>query len=137
MKNPYLDDLRFNDADRALEDGSKHLNTIRDACHANAVERGFQDPPQDVATMLMNLVGEVAEYWEAFRRNKLEEPCDKTEGMMELFGETLTNGEEESADIVIRALDIAGRFKSDVSKSVRIKHGYNRTRAFRHGGRVA
>ncbi len=137
MKNPYFDDARFNDNDRALEAGSAQLNTLRDAIHANAVERGFQDPPQDSATMLLNLIGEICEYWEAYRRNKLDQPCDKTEGMMALFGETLTNGDEEIADILIRGLDFAAAKSSDVNRAVRIKHGYNRTRPFRHGGRAA
>lgn len=137
MKNPYFDDARFNTNDRALETATSQVNAIRDAVHANAVERGFQDPPQDAATMLLNLIGEVCEYWEAYRRHKLDQPCDKSEGMMELFGETLTNGDEEIADIVIRAFDFAGATKRDVARAIRIKHGYNRTREFRHGGRAA
>jgi NTP pyrophosphatase (non-canonical NTP hydrolase) len=136
-KNPYHTNPHFNDIDRALETGAHYLNALRDAIHANAVEKGFQDPPQDIATMSLNTIGEILEHWEAFRRRKLNEPCDKTEGMTELFGETLTNEEEEVADALIRILDLAGRFRVDISRAVRIKHGYNRTRSHRHGNKAA
>lgn len=137
MKNPYETDSRFNDLDRALAEAVEALPALAEAVHANAVEKGFQDPPQDIATMSLNTIGEVCEHWEAFRKKKLDAPCDKTEGMMELFGETLTNEEEEVADQLIRVLDIARRFKVDIVKAVRIKHGYNRTRSFRHGNKCA
>lgn len=135
--NPYLNDERFNANDRRLEDAVAGLQDISRAIHANAVEKGFQDPPQDLQTMSLNTIGEVLEHWEAFRRRKLHEPCDKTPGMMELFGETLTNEEEEVADTLIRVLDLAARFDIDIAKAVRIKHGYNRTRSIRHGGKAA
>lgn len=87
--------------------------------------------------MNQNLVGETSELWEAFRKSTLDKPCDKTEGMEALTGETLTNMEEEVADIVIRALDLAAKFGVDISKAVRVKHAYNRSRGFRHGGKIA
>lgn len=136
-KNPYTSDPRFNDQDRALEAGTKALTAIAKACHANAEEKGFQSPPQDLATMSLNTIGEICEHWEAFRKKKLGDPCDKSEGMLDLFGETLTNEEEEVADQLIRVLDVAARFNIDIAKAVRIKHGFNRTRSHRHGGKVA
>lgn len=136
-KNPYNTDARFRDIDQALERACGALTVISLAIHSNAVEKKFQDPPQDVATMSLNTIGEICEHWEAFRRKKLQDPCDKTPGMMELFGETLTNEEEEVADALIRILDMAARFNVDIAKAVRIKHGYNRTRPERHGGKAA
>ncbi len=136
-KNPYKTDSRFTDKDRALEKACDALSVIAEAVHSNAVEKGFQDPPQDLATMNQNLIGETSELWEAFRKSALDKPCDKTEGMEALTGETLTNMEEEVADIVIRALDLAAKFGVDISKAVRIKHAYNRSRGWRHGGKVA
>lgn len=137
MSNPYNDDSRFRDIDRQLEAATSSLDVLAEAIHSNAVEKKFQDPPQDLATMSLNTIGEICEHWEAFRKKKLDAPCDKTEGMMELFGETLTNEEEEVADTIIRALDVARRFNVNISRAVRIKHGYNRTREIRHGGKAA
>lgn len=136
-KNPYKTDERFRDIDRELESACGALSTIAEAVHSNAVEKGFQTPPQTLDTMAINTIGEISELWEAFRAKSLDNPCDKTEGMTALFGEGLTNQEEEIADILIRTLDLAARFKVDIAKAVRIKHGYNRSRGFRHGGKAA
>ena len=53
-----------------------------------------------------NLVGEIAELWEAYRCQKLSSACDK-EAFIKEEGEDrrLTCAEEEMADIVIRACD--------------------------------
>jgi NTP pyrophosphatase (non-canonical NTP hydrolase) len=113
------------------------LNLLRDAIHDNARAKGFQDPPQDLQTMGMNTIGEILEQWESYRAGTLDQPCDKTEKMMALFGETLTNQEEEAADQLIRVLDMCGRFGIDISRAVRVKMAYNSTRPQRHGGKRA
>lgn len=85
----------------------------------------------------MNIHGEVSELWEAYRRSALAELCDKAD-KMELLGlEPLTNEEEELADTIIRALDYAKRRNLNIGKAVAVKHAYNVTRPYRHGGKAA
>jgi hypothetical protein len=109
------------------------LNQIRDVVHALAKEKGFYDPAPSVAAHCANLTSEVSELWEAFCKGKLREPCDKAEHM----SEPLTCEEEEIADIIIRALDYAAHRGIDVDRAVSVKHAFNQTRSYRHGGKAA
>jgi hypothetical protein len=84
-----------------------------------------------MAAWCANLHGEVSELWEAYRRGKLDAPCDKE-------GCQLTCAEEEVADIFIRNLDTAKQLGiHDVERVIRIKHEYNRQRPFLHGNKKA
>lgn len=76
-----------------------------------------------------NLHGEVSEFWEAYRRGKLNEPCDKPIA--------LTCAEEELADIAIRTFDIAFQMGIDLEKAIEVKHKYNIQRPRRNGGKHA
>lgn len=108
-----------------------------------ACAKGFHadKPPnkerEDLAVQLLNLVSEVSELWEAYRRNKLHAPCDKAEGMAAIGHVPLTNFEEELADIVIRCADIAGFFGIDLENAVKVKLAYNKSRPLRNGGKLA
>ena len=102
-----------------------------------AREHGFHsDSPQpgaknEVSTDRMgkfcaNLHGEVSEIWEAARKGKLHDPCDKKDC-------PLTCAEEELADIVIRAMDCAHVLGVDLGRAILVKAEFNRSRPFMHG----
>jgi len=129
------------------------LNTIRDAVAANADAKGFRDQMKKdlteeqwkgplgqlvrAAVYTANQHGEASEFWEAFRKGKLDEPCDKAEKMVAMGLPSLTNAEEEIADEIIRALDKAQAHGVDVAKAVAVKHAYNTGRPMLHGGKLA
>lgn len=117
------------------------LNLVAEEVYQNAASKGFHDyeesNDQFIARSCANMHGEVSELWEAFRKHKLAELCDKAEAMQELKLEPLNNEEEELADIIIRALDHARRRKIDIGQAVATKHTYNQTRPYRHGGKAA
>ncbi len=128
------------------------FNRLRDHVAENAKNKGFKNPPKGIpaeiwfsrpldiiraAVYMANMVGEVAEFWEAARKGKLHEPCDKAEGMTAKGLPTLTCAEEEIADMIIRALDNAAEFGVDVAKAVAVKAAYNTSRPYQHGGRQA
>lgn len=100
-----------------------------------AQSKGFHSgpsPKEDVGAMakhVANLHGEVSELWECVRKGTLFTPCSKVP--------EITNAEEELADIIIRALHTAASLGVDIDKAVRLKHGYNQTRPYRHGGKLA
>jgi NTP pyrophosphatase (non-canonical NTP hydrolase) len=75
----------------------------------------------------MNLVGEVAELWEAYRNGQLDSPCDKKC--------ELSCVEEELADIQIRLMDTAEQLGVNLGRAIARKAAYNRTRPYRHGGK--
>ena len=97
----------------------------------NAKAKGFHEPGFNDAppSWCANLHGEVSELWEAYRRGKLNEQCDKPIA--------LTCAEEELADIIIRALDCARQMGIDIERAVAAKHAYNVTRPHQHGGKLA
>lgn len=116
------------------------LNVLRDEFMLTAKSKGFYcDPDQDydlgdkLGDDIASMHSEVSELWEAYRRDTLHKPCDKSEKMSSLFGETLTCAEEEVADLIIKALCIASALKIDAAKAVYIKNEFNKTRPFRHG----
>jgi NTP pyrophosphatase (non-canonical NTP hydrolase) len=41
----------------------------------------------------------------------------------------------ELADCIIRILDLAGAYNIDMEELVKLKHNYNKTRPYRHGGK--
>jgi NTP pyrophosphatase (non-canonical NTP hydrolase) len=41
----------------------------------------------------------------------------------------------ELADCIIRILDYCGKEGIDIEEAVKIKHQYNKTRPYRHGGK--
>lgn len=110
---------------------SKTLNEWANECWRNAEAHGFHDDGvnSEAPSWVANLHGEVSELWEAYRRGKLSEQCDKPIA--------LTCAEEELADIIIRALDTAVQLGIDIEHAVEVKHAYNISRPFRHGGKVA
>lgn len=113
------------------------LNVLADHVWSVSKSKGFKDEPVPVSTSCANLHGEVSELWEAFRAGKLNEPCDKAEGMRKLGLEPLTCAEEEIADVIIRALDTAKDLGIDAGRAVAVKDFYNQHRPHRNGGKLA
>lgn len=107
-----------------------NLNELRDKAYQNAVDHGFYDAGRPtVADYCANLHGEVSELWEAHRKGKLLDQCDKPVPLNCL--------EEELADIIIRCCDMAGAMQVDLDRAVAEKMAFNATRSYRHGGKVA
>lgn len=129
------------------------LNSLRDYIGANATAKGFRDkfsegltqeqwegPVGDLiraAVFTANQHGESSEFWEAFRKGTLYEPCDKAPKMVEAGIPPLTCGEEEIADEIIRVLDKAEIYGIDVAKAVASKMAFNATREKLHGNKQA
>lgn len=105
------------------------INEVTTEMFEIAKSKGWHDEDQPFANLVANLHGEVSELWEAYRRGELTKSCDKP---------VLLNCiEEELADIVIRSMDTAGKFGVDLGQAILKKSEYNRTRARRHGGKLA
>lgn len=117
----------------------KHLTDFAAEVHAVAERNGFHPEGQELDTFLpravSNLHGEVSELHEAWRTNQLFGPCDKAEKMKAAGLRPLTCAEEELADIILRALDNAHQLGVDIAEAVRIKHAFNCTWEYQHGGK--
>ena len=111
---------------------ARSLNQVAMAAYENAAAKGFHDGEQigvvsieRMGVYVANLQGEVSELWEAARKGNLNKQCDKDV--------VLTCAQEELADIVIRAYDTAVALGIDIGEAVAAKHGYNLSRAHKHG----
>lgn len=114
--------------------------------HENAVAHGWWDEPRTVPEILMLCVSELSEGLEEYRDNKpliytacpglplcAEDeaapscndcPPPKPEGLA-----------IELADCIIRILDYCGHAGIDIGAAIHMKHEYNKTRPYRHGGK--
>ena len=95
----------------------------------------FTSPEDKIPQMLINISGEVSEAWEEYRANHKGN---------ETYFETDKQGNQkplgiptELADVVIRCMDTAEALGIDLEAAIVLKHQYNATRAYRHGGKKA
>ncbi len=117
-------------------DADESLNHLAGIIFANAAAHGFHQAAEDrseienFAIWTTNIHGEVSELWEAARKGELTQHCGKV-------GCDLSCEEEEIADIIIRALDLAAARGLDIGQAVLAKHLYNCSRPHMHGGKKA
>lgn len=120
------------------------LNELAAAVHENAVAHGWWEEERGLPEVLMLCVSELAEALEEYRANKPnlyfeieEETTLYAEGVAV---ETVMRKKPEGvavelADCVIRILDYCGHAGIDLEEAIRIKHEYNKSRPYRHGGK--
>lgn len=104
------------------------LNELAKEIHENARAHGWWDEPRSFGEIIALCHSELSEALEEYRNGKHNlyyAGCDKPEGIA-----------VEMADCIIRILDWCGKEGIDIDEIVRIKHNYNRTRPYRHGGKV-
>lgn len=105
--------------------------TQRDV-HKLAVNNGWWiDADMKIVPEKLALIhAEISEALEEYRDGRMETWYADGSAKPEGFG-------VELADAIIRILDLCGYLGIDVGELVELKHGYNRTRPFRHGGKLA
>jgi NTP pyrophosphatase (non-canonical NTP hydrolase) len=125
---------------RIMVFGCSNLTDLKNVVHDLARAKGWYDgvnknntEDQFIERACNNLHDEVSELHEAWRNNRLREPCDKAEGMIAAGLTVLTCIEEEFADVIIRVLDYCAFLGIDIQSAVAIKHMFNETRPARHG----
>lgn len=90
--------------------------------HKLAIEKGWYEKDRGIPEMLCLIHSEVSEALEAYRNN---------------VPNTHRNClEEELADVIIRVFDMTEGLGIDIIRAVNLKHEYNKTREYRHGGKV-
>jgi len=102
--------------------------------HELAQEKGWYDgrsaSPREILANLMLVVSEIAEAAENVRDGRIQEVWEEPPGKP--CGLPI-----ELADAIIRIFDTATWLGIDIESAMTLKHEYNKTRAYRHGGRAA
>lgn len=113
------------------------LNDLAEEISSTSEAKGFWDP-EDVGDMgiiplkLVLISDEVSEALKAFRDEYDDSEEDPQTRMTEMQEEDFA---EEVADIIIRALDLAGYYGFDIGNIVLNKIEKNKDRPYRHGKR--
>lgn len=120
------------------------IHELQQESHANAVDKGFWEQPRTIPEQIALMHSELSEALEEFRDGrKLNEvryeipdveqgkffdaiPADKPVGFP-----------IELADAIIRIADTAEHYGINLEEALRLKMAYNRTRPYRHGGKLA
>ena len=104
------------------------LNELAQEIHENAKAHGWWDKERSFGEIIALCHSELSEALEEYRNDNpqhYEGDDDKPEGIA-----------VEMIDCIIRILDWAGREGVDVDGILRLKMEYNKTRPYRHGGKV-
>ena len=109
-----------------------NLNQWRDEIHALAKEKGWWEGERTFGEIIALCHSELSEALEEYRAGNYS---------IMYYGEcNYKNSKPEGipielADCIIRILDYCGKAGIDIEEAVKIKHQYNKTRPYRHGGK--
>ena len=100
--------------------------------HENAKAHGWHDFERSFGEIIALIHSELSEALEEYRSGYLETAIyyndnkpDKPEGIP-----------VELADVIIRIFDYCEHAGIDIEHAIRLKHEYNKTRPYRHGGKI-
>jgi len=103
-----------------------NINKLANDVYSLAVEKGWHedlDSPQKTVVQIALIMSECAEAIECVRS-----PPTKTAGKPEGL-------DIELADVIIRTLDLAASLGLNMEDAITVKHEYNKTRPYKHGGK--
>lgn len=105
------------------------ITDIQAIAHNTAKEKGWEEKKRTFGDLIALCHSELSEALEDFRNG--HEP-----------NETYFEGEKpcgiptELADVIIRVANIAGTYDINLHEAIKLKMEYNKTRSFRHGGKL-
>lgn len=108
------------------------INELISQSYGTALEKGWWDKgDRPLMECLMLIVSEISEAGEEYRVHGLDpeffeyEKEGKPEGIA-----------VELADVLIRIADLCGRYNIDLESALLTKLEFNKTRKYRHGGKI-
>lgn len=118
-----------------------NINEITKEIHQNAVKHGWWDEERTFGDIIALCHSELSEALEEYRNSKPIIYFKEINGfevseMSEWNGEKPEGIATELADCIIRILDYCGHEGIDIENVIKIKHEYNKSRPYRHGGKV-
>jgi hypothetical protein len=118
-----------NSSEKKIEVGKISLNDFAKEIHENAKNHGWWDQERSFGDILALVHSEISEALEEYRKGKshvyFEKGTSKPEGIS-----------VELVDAMIRILDFMAKENVDIEKILIMKHEYNKTRSYKHGGKT-
>lgn len=108
----------------------KGLNDFAREVHENAKSHGWWDEERCFGELIALCHSELSEALEEFRKGK---------GYRETYSNEKGKPEgipSELADVIIRVLDMCAHYGIDIEQILEVKHKFNITRPYKHGGKV-
>lgn len=122
---------------------SRTIKEWQERIHQYAQDKGWWSSERSVGDIMTNIHSELSEAWEVHRAGLVprSDVYYYDEGH-EFTTRPLSNTKPdgfwvEMADAVIRILDFAESEGVDLEEMMELKHAYNLTRPYRHGGKTA
>ena len=120
------------------------LNEFAQEVHKNAVEHGWWETPPSFGEIVALCHSELSEALEEHRSGRPQlygvdyEKMERVEDLNEIAEKKLRieGAAAELGDCMLRILDYLASVGVDVEAMLEAKHEYNRTRPYRHGGKV-
>lgn len=122
------------------------INKLIKEIHDNAVDKGFYEKGNNVANLMMLLITEQGEAYDELRKNAPNHVYfvnGKPEGFLVEIADTMIRLldmigflEEEYKRVLVDEDGIRGDVPFDFEHIIKLKMDYNKTRPYRHGGKL-
>lgn len=120
-----------------------NINELAKHIHQNAIEHGWWEEDRTFGDIIALCHSELSEALEEYRNGNDRIKCLPiyySGGGFVASSTTLCCKKPEGiaielADCIIRILDYCGKAGIDMEEAIRIKHEYNKTRPYKHGGK--
>lgn len=116
------------------------INEFAQLVHENAVNHGWWSEKRTFGEIVALCHSELSEALEEYRSNKpmvywIDDNDNIETDIKKYNGQKLEGIATEMIDCIIRILDWCGKEQIDVEKVLNMKHEYNKTRPYKHGGK--